>query len=32
MNPWRKFVNVIAGTEAGEQIAVWLRKEMGNES
>jgi protein SCO1/2 len=28
MNPDGKFVNVIAGSEAGEEIATWLRKEM----
>jgi protein SCO1/2 len=28
MDPQRKFVNVIRGSEAGEEIAAWLRKEM----
>jgi protein SCO1/2 len=29
INPDGKFVNVIAGSEAGEDIATWLRKQMG---
>jgi hypothetical protein len=28
MDPQAKFVNVIQGNEAGEDIAAWLRKEM----
>jgi len=28
MNPEGKFVNVIQGNEAGDEIAAWLRKEM----
>jgi protein SCO1 len=28
MNPQGKFVNVISGNAAGEEIAAWLRKEM----
>jgi protein SCO1/2 len=30
MDPQRKFVNVIEGSEAGETIAAWLRKEIRN--
>jgi protein SCO1/2 len=29
IDPQGKFVNVIAGSAAGEEIAAWLRKEMG---
>lgn len=29
MDPQGKFVNVIQGSEAGEEIAVWVRKETG---
>jgi len=28
MDPRGKFVNVIQGSEAGEEIAAWLRKQM----
>jgi protein SCO1/2 len=30
MDPNGKFVNVIQGSEAGDDIAAWLRREMGN--
>lgn len=30
IDPYGKFVNVIQGGEAGEDIAAWLRKEMSN--